>query len=279
MARQSDHQAAIDRLYGLPLGEFTQARDELARGLRREGERDAAAAVKRLSKPSVAAWALNRLRRSDPGHVDRLIAAGDRIREAQQGLLRGGGREALDRATEEERRLVAELARQAERELAGAGRPVSAAIQEKLRQTLHAAATDPEAREGLSAGRLVRDHAPSGLGPLLEAEGGRPSTAPRERRKPRAEGDGAPARRARELEERLERTRAKARQLDQRLSKATRGLREARREAARASAALERAEAAEEQARARAQEASEHVAQLEADLREVQAGGRGGRRR
>ncbi|HYY22529.1 MAG TPA: hypothetical protein VE780_11690 [Thermoleophilaceae bacterium] len=279
MARQNDHEAAIDRLYGLPLGEFTQARDELARGLRRDGERDAAAAVKRLPKPSVAAWALNRLRRSDPGRVDRLIAAGDRLREAQGELLRGGGREPLDRAAEEERRLVAELARQAEGELAGAGRPVSAAIQEKLRQTLHAAATDPEAREGLSSGRLVREHAPSGLGPLFETEGGRASTARRERRKPRAEGDGALARRARELEERLERARAKAGQLHERLSKATRGLREARREAARAASALERAEAAEEQARARAQEATERVAEIEADLRQVQARSRGGRRR
>jgi DNA repair exonuclease SbcCD ATPase subunit len=279
MARQSDHQAAIDRLYGLPLGEFTRARDELARDLRRDGERDAAAEVKRLPKPSLAAWALNRLRRSDPRRVDRLIAAGDRLREAQEQLLRGGGREPLDQAAEEERRLVAELARQAERELAGAGRPVSAAIQEKLRQTLHAAATDAEARDGLGSGRLVRDHAPSGLGSLLETRGGRTLAGRRERRKAPAAGDGALARRARELEERLERARAKAHQLDERLSNATRGVREARREAARAAAALERAEAAEEQARARAQEAGERVAQLEADLRQVQAGGRGGRQR
>jgi hypothetical protein len=260
----------VDRLYALPLDEFTAARDELARSLRREGEGDAAAEVKELRKPSVAAWALNQVRRGNPQQVDELIDAGRRLREAQEELLGGGDREPLDRAAEDERRLVAELARHAERELVAAGRPASAAVQEKLRGTLHAVATDPEARQLLGSGRLAHEYTASGLGPL--SEGRTRSTAPRERR--RSSGDGALARRARALEERLQKTRAKQEELDEEASGARRALREARSEATRAASALERAEAAEEQARAGAQRGGDRVAELEAELRELQAGGR-----
>jgi hypothetical protein len=262
----------VDRLYALPLDEFTAARDELARNLRREGDGDPAAEVKRLRKPSVAAWALNQVRRENPGQVDELIDAGRRLREAQEGLLTGGDREPLDRAAEDERRLVAELARHAERELVAAGRPVSAAVQERLRGTLHAAATDPEARELLGSGRLVHEYSPSGLGPLSAGKAATRPAAARGRSKP-AQADGALARKARALEERLEKARAKQEELDEEASEARRGLREARRQAARAASTLERAEAAEEQARASAQRGGDRVAELEAELRELQAGG------
>src|SRR5918996_2415213 len=98
MAEQSERETQIDRLYGLPLGEFTAARDELAGRLRGEGEGDAAAEVKRLRKPSVAAWALNQVRRNNRGQSDELIEAGRRLREGQERLLAGGGREPLQRA-------------------------------------------------------------------------------------------------------------------------------------------------------------------------------------
>ena len=242
-------ESEIDRLYGLPLAEFTPARDELAARLRREGDADGAAEVKRLRKPSVAAWALNQVSRTNPKGVKELIETGRRLRQAQEGLLAGGRRDPLDKASEKERRLVAELSRHAERELVAAGRSVSGSVQEKLRGTLHAVATDSEARDSLRSGRLVREHAASGLGPLVEVP---------EREIPR---------RARRLEEQLEQARSEQRELEEELSAARRALRVARREAARASSALERAEAADEQAQARAEKAGERTAQLEAELR------------
>jgi hypothetical protein len=243
---------AVDRLYGLPLDEFTAERDELAARLRKEGHRDAADQLKKLRKPGVAAWALNQVRRNDPRQVEELIETGERLRAAQEELLSGAGREALDRAAEDERRLVAELARHAERELVAAGRSVSGVVQERLRDTLRAVATDEEAREALDAGRLHRDYTPSGLGSLLGSK-----TAPAKR-------DG----RTRQLEERLEQAREKQRQLDGDLAESRRRLRDARREATRAAAELERAEAAQEQAEARAREAGERTADLEARLSE-----------
>ncbi len=245
----------IDRLYALPLDEFTAERDELAARLRREGDRDAAAEVKKLRKPGVAAWALNQVRRNDPRQVEELIEAGQRLRDAQEKLLSGGGREALDRAAEDERRLVGELARHAERELVAAGRAVSGAVQERVRDTLRAVATDDEAREALRAGRLLRDYTPGGLGALL---GSRAAVSPRE-------GAG---RRSRQLEERLEQARAKQNELEDQVSDARRRLRDARREATRAAAELERAEAAQEQAEARARDAAERTAELEERLAE-----------
>src|SRR3954468_19117881 len=170
--RSQGREAAIDQLYALPLDEFTAARDELARRLRREGDGDAGAEIKRLRKPSVAAWALNRVRRENRGESDKLIEAGRRLREEQERLLAGEGRERFQRAVADERRLVGELARQAEHELTAASRPVSGAVKEKVRATLHAVATDPEAREEFTAGRLVRDHEATGLGPPA---GGAPS--------------------------------------------------------------------------------------------------------
>jgi hypothetical protein len=254
----TEESEAIDRLYGLPLDEFTAERDELAARLRRDGDRDAAAEVKRLRKPGVAAWALNQVRRNNPRQVEELIETGSRLRDAQEQLLSGGGREPLDQAAEDERRLVAELARHAERELVAAGRGVSAAVHERLRDTLRAVATDEEARAGLSAGRLLRDYTPSGLGALLDAESGGA-------RRP----DGALGRRARQLEGRLEQAREKQRELEEEASQARRDLRTARREAARAAAALERAEAAEEQAQTRAREAGDRTAELEDALGEL----------
>ena len=47
----------IDELYGLPLEDFVAQRDALAKRLRADGDRDAAAAVKKLPKPTRAAWA------------------------------------------------------------------------------------------------------------------------------------------------------------------------------------------------------------------------------
>ena len=268
MADDEEQDDEIDRLYALPLEEFTAARDELAR--RRRSETDAAAgdAVKQLRKPSVAAWALNQVRRSDPERCEALIDAGGRLREAHERLLSGGERESLEQAVEDERRLVVEVASEAERELASAGRSTGGALQEKLRATLHAVASDVEAREAFIRGRLVREHEASGFGPLAVASAAAPA-APKGRRQPPKKANAALERKARRLEERLERGRARQRELDEDKAESARRLREARGEAARAGAKLERAEAAEQRARERAEEAAASVKELEGELREV----------
>jgi hypothetical protein len=68
------------RLYGLPLEEFTRERDAAARELRKAKEREAAAAVAKLPKPTQAAWAANALARGHRELVDDLLVAADELR-------------------------------------------------------------------------------------------------------------------------------------------------------------------------------------------------------
>jgi hypothetical protein len=151
----------VDALYDLPLEEFVGARDALAKRLRQAGDRERAAAVKALRKPSVTAWAANRLARGERDLVDELLAAGDALRAAQRDVLAGdAGPDALARAAEAERRAVARLVARAGDVLGGA----SEATLQRLSDTLRAAATDDEARAELAAGRLTRERTASGLG-------------------------------------------------------------------------------------------------------------------
>ena len=53
-----------DDLYGLPLDRFVAERGALAKALRADGRRDEASRVAALRKPSVAAWAVNQLART-----------------------------------------------------------------------------------------------------------------------------------------------------------------------------------------------------------------------
>jgi hypothetical protein len=252
-AAKPPHEAAVERLYGVPLQEFTATRDALARELRQGGDRAAADALRRLRKPSVASWALNQVRRHEPGRVDQLLAAGERLRDAQRRLLAGGERGVLRDAATEERRLVAELVEAGERELVDAGHAVNSTIQNRLRETLHSAAGDDEARELLDAGRLIRDHQISDLGLPGEMVQARPRNAGKEQA----------ARR------RLEKAQAREHEAQARAKEAERDARDAGRALARASSSAERAEAAAERERERASKAAARVAELEGELRDL----------
>jgi hypothetical protein len=192
VARESKAlERAADELYGLPLDEFTRARDARAKELRKEGERDAADAVKALRKPTVAAWALNRLARERGEEVERVLDAGAQLRAAQQELLGGGERSAFQRAAAAERELVAKLAAEAVSLAREGGERPGPGFREKLAETLHAAALDEETSEQLRAGRLVREReAIGGFGTAATAQ---PAAA---ERNPPAAAAARPRRRA-----------------------------------------------------------------------------------
>jgi hypothetical protein len=243
----------IDELYGLPLDQFIAARDRLASSLRADGSRGDAERVKRLAKPNLVAWALNRVRRREPELVARLLAAGARLREAQRELVGGGDRDALRVAAADERRLIEEVVTLAESQLEDGGRRSSAASQSKLRATVHAAAADDEVGEAFRAGRLSRDHQISDLGLSLGAASGEPART-RKRGGAGTAGARKPDRAQRErermrrtLNSQLERARADARDLDRQADTAERQAARARRDADRAAlrvAELERSLAA-----------------------------------
>jgi hypothetical protein len=94
-------------LYGLPLDRFVAERDALARALRADGRREEAAEVGALRKPSVVAWAVNQLVRTQGRALAELFDAGDALREAQEDILAGrGDGQGLRAAAERERAAV-----------------------------------------------------------------------------------------------------------------------------------------------------------------------------
>lgn len=163
---------AADRLYGLPLEEFTRARDELARELRRNGDREGADEVRAQRKPTAAAWAVNQLARRRRAELDELLRAGAALRDAQQRVLAGEGPKLLADAGREERAAIDPLVRRAGELLAeGGGRP-SAAVLERVADTLHALASDEELRAEVERGGVLRERRAAMFAGLAPAPGG-----------------------------------------------------------------------------------------------------------
>ncbi|HEX2409740.1 MAG TPA: hypothetical protein VHJ39_01130 [Solirubrobacteraceae bacterium] len=277
------------RLYGLPLEDFTRERDAAARELRKAKERDTAAVVAKLPKPSQAAWSANTLAREQRGLVDDLLAAGERLREAQEAAMAGKGAEELREAGAAERAAVDALV-DAARELKPSGRRPTEATLERLRNTLHAAASDEDVRRALDEGRLVEDATGGGAWGLAGFDAAPlPPREPRRAKKPARRAADTKAdreeaqreererkeREAREAEEREARQRLEAELREARAERRARDreLDRAERAAARAAERLEEArEQAEESAaelgaaREAADEARDHVARLEEQL-------------
>jgi hypothetical protein len=190
---------AADRLYGLPFDDFIAERDATAKQLRKEGEKDAAAAVAKLPKPSQVAWVANQLGRAGAGG---LLAAGDAIREAQLG---GGGREALREATAAQRAAVEELLGEAE-----GLRPLSRDLKDRLRALLLAVAGDEDVRAAFEAGRLVEEPSAGGAWPVGAFVAPKPSEKPKRAAPAKPEKrESAAAKRKREEKERKSAERAR----------------------------------------------------------------------
>lgn len=82
MAREP-HDDRVDHLYQIPLDEFTAARNALARELGPDSE------VKRLEKPSLAAWAVNQIYWQRRQIHDDLIEAAESLRSTYRRQLAG----------------------------------------------------------------------------------------------------------------------------------------------------------------------------------------------
>jgi hypothetical protein len=246
---------AADELYAAPLAEFTKRRDDLSRRLRKDGLRDEADAVKALRKPTAAAWALNQLARRRSKDVERLLATGKRLRKAHEALLSGGDRSALQRASAEERELIDRLTRDAAAVASEAGTARAATLDERIRDTLHAAALDEQTAADLAAGRLVREREAIGMFGAATAE----PRAPVKARRADKRGEAGARQEAAQREG-----------LDRALAAARAEERKVRREHAAAAKAAERARKAASAAQQRADEARERAEEARAGLREAE---------
>src|SRR4051812_4272509 len=132
----------VAELYGLPLNDFVSGRDALARELRRAGEKEHAAEVARLKRPSVAAWAVNQLARRNLKELDLLLDAGHRLRTGQEEALKGGDRGKFEAARGDHERAVRELTAAARELLGGERGTASDQMLASIERTLRYASID-----------------------------------------------------------------------------------------------------------------------------------------
>src|SRR5690349_22661904 len=146
-----------DELYGLPLADFTPARDAKAKELKGT---DLAAPVKALKKPTLAAWVVNMLVRHETERVDQVLAVGAALRDAAESL---DGKE-LRELTKQRRQLTNAVTSRARAVAADLGVKVTQAVAEQVEGSLTAAMLDPDSAKALRSGLLVTHLAATGVG-------------------------------------------------------------------------------------------------------------------
>jgi hypothetical protein len=252
----------IDDLYGVALDRFVPERTELAKALRKEGRREDAAEVAALRKPSVAAWAVNQLIRTQSRSVKDLFGAGDALRRAHEQAASGrGDAQALRSATQDERAAVDTLMVAARGLLTSDGHELSPTVMDRVAETLRAAALDPDARSQVSEGRLERELRHVGLG-LVGDMPAPPAPAPAPKRK-----EPAPKRK----QERDQKAEAREREHAQALKDARASEKDARRELERAQRAVDAAQARRGKAAAALDDADRELADAQAQAKAATA--------
>jgi hypothetical protein len=156
----------LDELYREHPKEFVAARNQLVKDLRAAGERDEADRVKKLRRPTAAAWLINRAALTSPAQVEEFGEASRQLEDAQGRALEGkdeGGAE-WRAAAAREREAAGAVVDVAERVARDAGHPASERALEQVGETLRAAAADPELRERVLSGQVERERSAATLG-------------------------------------------------------------------------------------------------------------------
>ncbi|NUR16718.1 MAG: hypothetical protein HOQ13_10450, partial [Dermatophilaceae bacterium] len=133
--------AAVEQLYAALPSRFTPLRSELVAQAKKAGDKELAASIGALRKPTVAAWAVNHFVREHADELEDFHEFAELLREAQRTLdadqLRLLGRE-------RSRRVDAIGDRIAE-EAAAAGQKLGAGVAQEVRDTLTALIADEDA--------------------------------------------------------------------------------------------------------------------------------------
>jgi hypothetical protein len=181
----------IDRLYQLPLDEFTAARNALAKEVAAEGGRGDD--IRKLTKPPAAAWAINQVYWRKRPVFDAFTASADALHDAHAALAAGKRADLRAAGTAHEEALEAML-KAALAVLAEAGQPATDATKQSIATTLRAL---PGANE--RPGRLAAVLQPRGFEMLAGipmrpggAAGAKPAAKPWSRaEEPRAKPSAA----------------------------------------------------------------------------------------
>lgn len=152
--------AAVEQLYAAPPAKFTPLRSELVAQAKSAGEKELAASIGALRKPTVAAWAVNHFVREHADELEEFRSFAELLREAQRSLdadqLRVLGRERSKRVDAIADR-IAEVA-------AAEGQKLGPGVAQEVRDTLTALIADEDAEASVLTGSLVRALSYSGFG-------------------------------------------------------------------------------------------------------------------
>jgi hypothetical protein len=149
-----------DELYGLRPADFIAARDERARQVKASGRQEAAAAIRKLARPTASAWLVNQVVRAAPDQLSRLGDVASALQDAQRELAGDRMRE----LSGERRQVVADLVATATDLAAETGPAASATVLGEVRATFEAAIADPRAGAAVRSGHLTRALTYAGLG-------------------------------------------------------------------------------------------------------------------
>ncbi|MEU4574205.1 MULTISPECIES: hypothetical protein [Nonomuraea] len=169
-----DLEEVTGRLYGLAPADFTAARTAEARAAKDAGDAALAREIGKLRKPTVSAWAVNRISREHPDALEELLELGQELRDAWQ----AHDADALAELTRRRGEVTGRVAGLVRDEL-------SPAAATEVDQTLDAAVVDAGAADEVRRGRLAKPLRYSGFAPA-PAPAGRP---PGRRRKPGTQAD------------------------------------------------------------------------------------------
>jgi hypothetical protein len=266
-------------LYAQPPDDFVRVRDEAVAAARKAGDRELAARIGKLRRPTVGAWLVNLLAHECPDLVAELLKLGEQLRAAQRNLRGDEIRELSQRRREMVTALASRAAALGQRRARG-NLPIA-----EVQATLTAALAEPEVAEQVRAGRLVKTVSYAGFGepprPQLTVLPGGRAAAPVQPAKPappptKLPRDDTAERRAAKAGERRAADEAERRAADEAERRAAEEAeRPAAEEAERRAAEAERRAA---EAERRAEEAERRAAEREAE-REAERRAREQRRR
>src|SRR5262245_741604 len=154
----------VAQLYGVPLDEFVPRRNVLAGELRKAGDKERAAEVAKLKRPTVAAWAVNQLARRNRKDLDLLLDAGPRVRTGQVEALERGDPAQFEQARRDHERAVLGLVGAARDLLASERGAATDQTLSSIERTLRYASIDDEHRPALASGTLTVEVAAPGFG-------------------------------------------------------------------------------------------------------------------
>lgn len=228
---------AIASLFQAPLEQFVPVRKQLSAELKAAGDKEGAARLLKLKRPTLSVWVVNQLWWLEQGSFEALLASARRI---STGDLTG---------TVEHRRVLGELREAARRLLTEAGHPANEATLRRCMTTLSALAAaggfDPD-----RPGALQSDRDPPGFEALTL------SFAPSDTPTPETPAQSAAA---------------PAPQVEASAAPSTQELERAKAELAAQKVAEEARERAARAARERAARAARERAELQAELSEARA--------